>query len=445
MRKTEDFSSIIIAEAAARKMAEVKPEEARVILYLQKLSTLPGGLDDLQAHFERELGVDLPRFQEFVKNCCLAYLPFDEVLRFSTGFRGGWMARFHEEERREFPNFLDLMQKLIDQKARACEALAESGFAREALKAMNRLWAVNERLGQNGQAVLIQALPGSGKSAVLNAWAESKGGNARYLEVMANGGERGFIVQLARAVGTDICGSLNNNEYQSRIIEAVQKITRQMPFVLVIDEAHLLWPQTVKPQGFPHRIQFLKTLQDAGCSLVLAGTPKFSEYFRKCVEAGWEGAQFEERILRSYLHTNAPSFDDLQKIALALAPVESEETAIALAVDSAFLYKGGPRLLKNLINTALLCSPEGRITAEAMAEAIEELLPGKVELQACVKPKQKAPEGPRVVKSIAPVQEGKNDDQGEARDVAARATRPTREMPAQPGRTRAEGAELITT
>src|SRR6266705_833566 len=91
--------------------------------------------------------------------------------------------------------------------------------------------------------------------------------------------------------------------------------------MLVFDESQFMWPQYIRPQGIPSRIQWIKSAFDAGTPIALAALPKFSEwqslYARRTL---WDDDQLERRLNRKVPLPDAHSKEDLLKIARARHP-----------------------------------------------------------------------------------------------------------------------------
>lgn len=88
--------------------------------------------------------------------------------------------------------------------------------------------------------------------------------------------------------------------------------------MLVFDEGQFLWPQYMRPQGIPSRVQWIKTAFDAGTPIALAALPKFSTWRELYAEkTNWDDRQLGRRINRTVRLPETHSNDELMKIAQA--------------------------------------------------------------------------------------------------------------------------------
>jgi AAA domain len=165
--------------------------------------------------------------------------------------------------------------------------------------------------------ILLEGKAGIGKTATLKAWCNRQQGLARYVEVPSSNDDRSFFAAIAEAIGVARGTSYNGQQIKLRVEEAL----RASGLALVLDEAQFAWPQYMRPQGIPSRVQWIKTAFDAGTPIALVALPKFSEWQKLYAERTlWDDDQLERRINRKVLLPDAHSKDDLLKIARALHP-----------------------------------------------------------------------------------------------------------------------------
>lgn len=197
--------------------------------------------------------------------------------------------------------------------------------------------------------VLIEGKAGIGKSETLKAWCNRNAGLARYVEVPSSNDDRSFFAALAGPIGVARGTSYNGQQIKLRVEEAL----RASGLMLVLDEAQFLWPQYIRPQGIPSRIQWVKTQFDAGTPIALVGLPKFSEwqtlYSRRTL---WDDDQLERRLNRKVVLPDTHSQEDLLSIArvrhpggcraswkllvgYAMAATKKQASAITEALESA--------------------------------------------------------------------------------------------------------------
>jgi hypothetical protein len=165
--------------------------------------------------------------------------------------------------------------------------------------------------------ILIEGKAGIGKTETVKAWCKRQQGLARYVEVPSSNDDRSFFTAIAEAIGVARGASYNGQQIKLRVEEAL----RSSGLVLVLDEAQFAWPQYMRPQGIPSRIQWIKTTFDAGTPIALVALPKFSEWQQLYAKLTlWDDDQLERRLNRKVLLPDAHSKEDLLKIARARHP-----------------------------------------------------------------------------------------------------------------------------
>ncbi|MBI5818674.1 MAG: ATP-binding protein [Verrucomicrobia bacterium] len=173
-----------------------------------------------------------------------------------------------------------------------------------------------------------------GKSRAARTWCEMHPGLARYVEIPASNDDRTFYATVAESLGVAKGSSYNGQQINLRVME-VLKNSRLM---LVLDEAQFLWPQYNRPHGTPARIQWVKTLFDAGVPMGLVAMPEFSRWQQLLVEkTNWSDAQFRGRLSR-YVRLPLLTEQDLTLIARQLMPA-GNVTCIKLLVGYAISSK----------------------------------------------------------------------------------------------------------
>ena len=164
--------------------------------------------------------------------------------------------------------------------------------------------------------VLVEGDSRLGKSKATRTWCEMHPGLARYVEIPASNDDRTFYATVAESLGVAKGSSYNGQQINLRVME-VLKNSRLM---LVLDEAQFLWPQYNRPHGTPARIQWVKTLFDAGVPMGLVAMPEFSRWQQLLVEkTNWSDAQFRGRLSR-YVRLPLLTEEDLALIARQLMP-----------------------------------------------------------------------------------------------------------------------------
>lgn len=167
---------------------------------------------------------------------------------------------------------------------------------------------------ETGAFVLIEGREGIGKSEAARAWCERHPGRAVYVRLESGSDETTLYRAIARQIGTACSYGRKAVEMRARIQDALQ--TGQL--MLVLDEAHFLWPQSDRSERtVPKRIDWLRTaLIDYGVAVALVSTPQFfkkqCDRFRK---AGWNSLQVQRRLARAVTLPEELSADDVVAVA----------------------------------------------------------------------------------------------------------------------------------
>ncbi len=146
--------------------------------------------------------------------------------------------------------------------------------------------------------VLIEGREGIGKSEAARAWAAMRPGLAVYVALECGSDETTLYRAIARQIGTSCTYARKAVEVRMRVQDALQP----GQLMLVIDEAHFLWPQSERSERTaPKRLDWLRTaLIDFGVPVALISTPQYfsrqCDRFRKC---GWNANQIQRRLVRT--------------------------------------------------------------------------------------------------------------------------------------------------
>jgi DNA transposition AAA+ family ATPase len=209
-----------------------------------------------------------------------------------------------------FDDLLGALRELESSAGNDCEVLADTEINRQLNAALDFCF-------RRRRMVLIEGKAGVGKTAAVKAWCHRSNGLARYVEVPSSNDDRSFFSAIAESLGVARGASQNGQQIKLKVEEAL----RISGLMLVFDESQFLWPQYIRPQGIPARIQWIKTIFDAGTPIALVALPKFSEwqglYAKRTL---WEAEQLERRVNRKVLLADAHSENDLLKIARAKHP-----------------------------------------------------------------------------------------------------------------------------
>ncbi|HEY5552408.1 MAG TPA: ATP-binding protein [Opitutaceae bacterium] len=182
--------------------------------------------------------------------------------------------------------------------------------------------------------VLIEGREGIGKSEAAKNWAARHPGRAIYVRLESGSDEASLFRSIARAVGTASAYNRKASEIRGRVQDTLQPAQ----LMLVLDEAHFLWPQSARPsRAAPKRVDWVRTaLVDFGVPVALLSTPQyFSNACEKFRAIGWNANQIQRRL--------APP----------VALPETPSQASVLAVTRHYFPKASQREIKLVAGAAL--------------------------------------------------------------------------------------------
>jgi DNA transposition AAA+ family ATPase len=189
--------------------------------------------------------------------------------------------------------------------------------------------------------VLIEGLARMGKTFAAKAWCSERPGQARYVQVPSTNDDVGFFRAIAKALGVSCGRSWKAVQLRQRIEDTLQT----GDLILVMDEAHYLWPVSDCRHALPGRINWVMTaLVNHGVGCALVTTPQFIAT-QKAVEkrTHWTSEQFIGRIGHYLPLPKSLGEDDLAKVAKALLPAgdaKSIEILVRYAQNSAKYLAG---------------------------------------------------------------------------------------------------------
>jgi len=185
---------------------------------------------------------------------------------------------------------------------------------------------------ESGKLVLIDGLPRRGKSFSAKAWCEQRPGAVRYAQVPATNDDFAFFRVIAECLGVSINLKSKAQELRGRIEETLQS----SKLMLVLDEAHYLWPQSNYRHTTPGRVNWLMTaLVNHGVPVALVTTPQFFLSQKEIEDrTHWTSEQFTGRIGHYEKLPEKLSADDLRLVAKAMLP-EGDARSIESLADYA--------------------------------------------------------------------------------------------------------------
>ena len=176
---------------------------------------------------------------------------------------------------------------------------------------------------------LMQGEARLGKTFAARAWCEKHPGIARFVEVPPSNDESDFYRTLARGLGLGSSLQYKLGELRER----VKNVLLTGDLLLVLDEAHRLWPQRNLRYGFPSRIEWVMAMANQNVPICAIATPQFIEWQKAAEEkCRWNSAQLTGRISHYESLPADLSPDDLMAVAKAALPEANSQVLRALAV-----------------------------------------------------------------------------------------------------------------
>ena len=256
------------------------------------------------------------------------------------------------------------------ERAVAAAGIVETSVARQVFDELD--YALEART-----FVLVEGREGIGKSEAARAWCARNAGRAVYVRLESGADETTLYRSIARATGTARACARKAVEMRARIQDTLQ--TGQL--MLVLDEAHFLWPQSERRErSAPKRVDWLRTaLVDFGVPVALVSTPQYfaraCDRFRK---AGWNANQIQRRLARTVTlpEPDALPLDDILAVARSHFPEADAASLkrIAAAALASLGFLTSIRHLRQRVDFLARRRP-GKSGADVLAEALQDVLP----------------------------------------------------------------------
>ena len=283
--------------AVAAKAQLYRDARTRSLLFfLQSLSVREGGL----RRVARALSKDNPAITERELARLLVELCINPKIVLESD---------QPEVRSDLAQMIDVLRDFQDR----YEARIRSGFVLTTI-GKEIFDTLDHALGI-GKMVVIEGEPGSGKTTAAEAWCAQHQGVARLVSLSGITHKTGFFRKLAAAIGLS-AGKSKAIDMQVRVEDFFRK-TRLM---LVIDEAHYLWPQYQRSYSSPELIDWVNTaLVNQHVPVALICTDQFAKLKSRVErQTGWTSEQLEHRVKRYKKLPSAPTKEDLEAVAARL-------------------------------------------------------------------------------------------------------------------------------
>lgn len=264
-----------------------------------------------------------------------------------------------------FPAFREVMLMLLEK----CEA--EAGKRLVMTETTRRVWDTLEYARDGQCMVLIDGLARIGKTFSAKCWCEARPGRARYVQVPSTNDDLTFFRSIAKALGVGSGLSMKGQQMRERVELTLQ----ESKIMVVFDEAHYCWPQNNRREALPVRLNWIMTaLVNHGVPVGLITTPQFAAQ-QKIVEkkTGWASEQFIGRLSHYEKLPDILKESDLQAVAKMQLPEGNEamiDAVVGFAKTSAKYLSGIDHAVKRA--RFLACS-RGRklVSAAELVEALK--------------------------------------------------------------------------
>jgi DNA transposition AAA+ family ATPase len=183
---------------------------------------------------------------------------------------------------------------------------------------------------QTRSFVLIEGREGIGKSESARAWCRQRPGQAIYVRLESGSDETTLYRAIAKELGTACSVSRTAVDMRTRVQDALQP----GHLMLVLDEAHFLWPQSGRSERTaPKRLDWLRTaIIDHGVPVALISTPQYfetqCERFRK---SGWNANQIQRRLVHTSRLPESLSKEDALRVAESYFPGTAKRHVMKIA------------------------------------------------------------------------------------------------------------------
>jgi hypothetical protein len=166
-----------------------------------------------------------------------------------------------------------------------------------------------------GKMVVIEGESGSGKTTAAEAWCAQHQGQVRFISLSGISHKTGFFRKLATAIGLS-----SSNRKPTDIQVKVEEFFRKTGLMLVIDEAHYLFPQHQRSNSNPELVDWVNTaLVNHHVPVALICTDQFAKLKARVEKrTGWTSEQLEHRVSRYKKLPTTPTKEDLEAVAAKL-------------------------------------------------------------------------------------------------------------------------------
>jgi hypothetical protein len=242
----------------------------------------------------------------------------------------------------------------------AYEAKVQSDFVlttigREIFETLDHALAI-------GKMVVIEGESGIGKTTAVEAWCTAHQGRARFISLSGITHKTGLFRKLAGAIGL-AAAKAKAMDMQVR----VEEFFRKTGLMLIIDEAHYLWPQYQRSYSSPELIDWVNTaLVNHNVPVALICTDQFAKLKTRVeTQTGWTSEQLEHRVKRYKKLSKTPTKEDLEAVAAKLLAMRWNSRDQRWTASGPAAH---PDVINIVVGYALTC----KMRLPAIANTVEE-------------------------------------------------------------------------
>lgn len=302
---SSEFQGPLLGNLVSRRASVLsEPADRDLIYWLQGKSIEPGGLRRFAEALSDRLQFSADSFKVADFAGYLAELCLNPEIRFSTEKEiadllqgsnlnphlsglyqqrlalSGWLPGFG--------NVISPLREMMEEERKsAFQGLAQTSISSQIFEDL-------EYCRFSRKLVIIEGRERIGKSVTAQAFSRANPGRCAFVRLEPGDDDNSFFRSIAGALGTTRTAQRKANEVRARIEDTLQ----QGHLMLIIDEAHFLWPQRQRVRSAPKKIDWLRTaLIDNGVPVALVSTPQFLQQCERCDSvSGWNSGQIKGRV-----------------------------------------------------------------------------------------------------------------------------------------------------
>jgi hypothetical protein len=280
---------------AAKAQLYREARQRSLLFFLQSLSLKEGGLRKVA----RALAKTLPGYDEEQ----LAHLLIELCINPKLGFTDGPRAMS------ETGRLIDAAHDFQDRyEARVKSDFVLTTIGKEVFETLDHCLDIRKMVVMEGDS-------GSGKTTAAEVWCAAHQGQARFVSLSGITHKTGFFQKLATAIGL-AASKRKATDMQVK----VEEFFRRTGLMLIIDEAHYLWPQHQRSHSNPELVDWVNTaLVNHNVPVAMICTDQFAKLKARVEKrTGWTSEQLEHRVKRYKKLSSTPTKEDLEAVASKL-------------------------------------------------------------------------------------------------------------------------------